>query len=212
MILKFHYCILLFLCSVCVNAFWLNWSSFFNTGSCKHKYIDGGVSKSDADFILKKHNNLRRLIANGTLSGQPRGVNLKKLKWDKDLAEQAQIIANTCVYGHAPVDESRWSTGQNLYRKRSTKDVKNPDWNRAIQSWIDEHEKYTFSTEKRKGTGHYTQMIWATTEFVGCGYSYFETKEKMKYQKIYVCNYGPGGNIKGMLPYETGTKGCENLC
>lgn len=36
-----------------------------------------------------------------------------------------------------------------------------------------------------KDVGHYTQMVWATSNNVGCGYNYCGGDE------LYVCNYGP---------------------
>lgn len=49
-----------------------------------------------------------------------------------------------------------------------------------------------------KMCGHYTQVVWAKTKFVGCGYKfctpYYEDLNKNKTAgngMITVCNYGP---------------------
>lgn len=42
-------------------------------------FSDIGVSEGDKQTIVNKHNELRKLIANGQVQGQPRGVNLKRL-------------------------------------------------------------------------------------------------------------------------------------
>lgn len=42
-------------------------------------FSDIGVSDYDKQTIVNKHNELRKLIANGQVQGQPRGVNLKRL-------------------------------------------------------------------------------------------------------------------------------------
>ncbi|XP_017783674.1 PREDICTED: cysteine-rich venom protein LIO1-like [Nicrophorus vespilloides] len=63
-------------------------------------------------------------------------------------------------------------------------------------------------------TGHYTQVVWADSKSVGCDFIYFYDVDQPQYPyaKLYTCNYGPGGNVGGQVPYETGTSGCEDLC
>jgi len=57
---------------------------------------------------------------------------------------------------------------------------------------------------KRSGcsgtTGHYTQVVWAKSVFVGCGWT--------KKGGI-VCNYAPGGNFNGEAPFVQGNT-CSN--
>ncbi|KAF2886642.1 hypothetical protein ILUMI_19531, partial [Ignelater luminosus] len=58
-------------------------------------------------------------------------------------------------------------------------------------------------------------VAWADTEYVGCGYINYETNDQYKYKTLYVCNYGPGGNVGNRPPYQTvqnGQCGCQNLC
>jgi len=69
-------------------------------------------------------------------------------------------------------------------------------------------------------TGHYTQVVWAETYKVGCGFKAYQASDG--YKKFYVCNYGPGGNIIGGSMYTEGdactacpadASGCNNgLC
>ena len=47
------------------------------------------------------------------------------------------------------------------------------------------------------GAGHYTQVVWADTEELGCGMVYY--KGNSFYETLIVCNYAKGGNIQGTL-------------
>ena len=52
------------------------------------------------------------------------------------------------------------------------------------------------------GVGHYTQMLWANTELVGCGAVRYNNDGQ--WNSVYlVCNYGPAGNIVGAALYKT---------
>ena len=44
---------------------------------------------------------------------------------------------------------------------------------------------------------------------VGCGYTYYDDP-KRGYSKLYVCNYGPGGNLVGGSMYNMGFPGMTN--
>ncbi|RIL07002.1 MAG: hypothetical protein DCC71_04625 [Proteobacteria bacterium] len=46
--------------------------------------------------------------------------------------------------------------------------------------------------------GHYTRVVWATTELVGCGIA---SCPGLAFGNSVICNYGPGGNTGGR-PYE----------
>merc|ERR1712080_673088 len=50
--------------------------------------------------------------------------------------------------------------------------------------------------------GHYTQIVWADMHNIGCGYSQF--KDGQYNTGLYVCNYGPAGNILTYPVYTTG--------
>ncbi|XP_060524397.1 venom allergen 5-like [Cylas formicarius] len=181
-------------------------------GECDQGVYDYGVTSKEKTYILEKHNGLRLLIARGKLEGQPRGINLKRMKWDDYLAAAAQNIANTCHYAHADVSDSRWQVGQNIFNSKSTNFVKGANWTAAIYSWWNEHEVYHYPNGFSYSTAHYTQMAWANTDHVGCGYTHYPIHDgQYNYQKFYVCNYGPAGNYD-WAPYKTGNSGCQNLC
>jgi len=63
-------------------------------------------------------------------------------------------------------------------------------------------------------TGHYTQLVWANTDRLGCGFKSFRQGGKDEVHKLYVCNYGDSGNIVGTaaapIPIYTIGFGCDN--
>ena len=51
--------------------------------------------------------------------------------------------------------------------------------------------------------GHYTQVVWANSDKVGCGATSY--KDGRWFTTLYVCNYGPNGNfIKGQMYQQQG--------
>ena len=89
-----------------------------------------------------------------------------------------------------------------------------PDWRKACFEWYDEVRKpglqpgmnptkWTGGTYL--GVGHFTQLIWATTEHVGCGYMVYNHPSVRNHDtQYYVCNYGPAGNYNGRPVYRGG--------
>ncbi|CAG0899177.1 unnamed protein product [Darwinula stevensoni] len=129
--------------------------------------------------------------------------------WDDKLAATAQGLANTCNYAHDTTACRTFGTslgwvGQNLYWSWSSPAVAQANWAAAIQSWYNEVTSFnsTFISpyQFKSSTGHYTQVVWADTYSVGCGYIAYGGGSN-----LYVCNYGPGGNVLGTTMYGSGT-------
>ena len=49
------------------------------------------------------------------------------------------------------------------------------------------------------GANHYTLMVWADTEELGCGMVYY--RGDLYYETLLVCNYAKGGNIAGTFAF-----------
>lgn len=81
-----------------------------------------------------------------------------------------------------------------------------PEFAKQITNWFNEVRGYHFRSTS-SATGHYSQLIWGDSHLVGCGYAYYHDQSR-GYTKVYVCNYGPGGNIAGYAPYQTGAPAC----
>ena len=83
----------------------------------------------------------------------------------------------------------------------------------AMSGWKGEVSNYTYSTNTCTAVcGHYTQVVWATSTQVGCGFaacSSFASFASYGAGDIWVCQYYPPGNWDGEKPYLTGSTSCS---
>uniref|UniRef100_T1IJR0 Cysteine-rich venom protein n=1 Tax=Strigamia maritima TaxID=126957 RepID=T1IJR0_STRMM len=182
--------------------------------------LRSGFSEVQKNEILRAHNELRQKVANGKQNGQPRASNIRELSWNEELAKVAQKWADQCVSGHDHNRRTKIFTyvGQNVYTFWSTSSAAKPNVKDAVTSWYDEVERPGFDSSHidpfqfSHPAGHYTQLVWAETKAVGCGYVFFN--QYNMYTHHIVCNYGPGGNIVGGQMYKVGVpcRKCANGC
>mmetsp|Transcript_4975 Transcript_4975/g.8843 ORF Transcript_4975/g.8843 Transcript_4975/m.8843 type:complete len:142 (-) Transcript_4975:378-803(-) len=109
------------------------------------------------------------------------------LCWSSQVGNSAQYWADTlksqynCQMNHNRDDDY----GENLGRGYRT-------LNGAIDAWYEEEELYNYNSPGfSMDTGHFTQVVWKDTEYLGCGIADCGS------QKIYVCQYDPPGNFRG---------------
>ena len=118
------------------------------------------------------------------------------LKWDKELATTAERWAAQCPGSHGTGTArslQRWPwVGQNIcfasYDQTFTE---------CINDWASEREKWQYGVGPSPAdsvVGHYTQIIWANTTSIGCA----KAQCGGSWSYVLVCNYGPGGNVKGV--------------
>ncbi|KAH7959613.1 hypothetical protein HPB49_012468 [Dermacentor silvarum] len=180
-----------------------------------------GVGPFDRNFILKLHNEFRSQTALGRLPGFRSAADMQELLWDDELAYVAQAHANLCTKpdGDLKHDEvtdrftSRFTkTGQNLAWQGRSKYVEGANWTWAMDGWFtQEYGLYPpenvsqFTPIEGVKIGHFTQVIWAATRYVGCGYVYYNAEGAVyTHMKQYTCNYGPTGNYVGEPIYKEG--------
>ncbi|XP_064471059.1 venom allergen 3-like [Ornithodoros turicata] len=186
--------------------------------ACPGKILirSGGIPSEDRELIVDLHNMVRSWVASGNQKGLPPAVNMMTLKWDEELAKVAQRWADQCL-SRSDKDRSdeRFRVGQNVgstwsYHEEDSL-LADPDWETQILAWYRECAKTNFKANNINpfrysvNWGHFTQMIWAETRMVGCGYSYYYQKNK-GFTKLYICNYGPGGNIIGGRMYRKSSR------
>ncbi len=134
------------------------------------------------------------------------GVGVGPLVWDPDLAAIAQAWAEACVDQEAPIglidhnpgrsDGYPGYVGENIYASTGTASPTD-----AVAAWASEASDYDYDSNScalGAVCGHYTQLVWADSQRVGCGIA---TCSGLTYPSGIVCDYSPGGNIVGEWPY-----------
>ncbi|KAK2869970.1 hypothetical protein Q8A67_024362 [Cirrhinus molitorella] len=139
---------------------------------------------------------------------------MEYMVWDDTLAKTAEQWASTCMWEHGPRNLLRF-LGQNL----SVRTGRYRSILQLVKPWYDEVKDYSFPYPRDcnprcplKCYGpmctHYTQMVWATSNKVGCA---IHTCHNMnvwgsvwKRATYLVCNYSPKGNWIGEAPYKVG--------
>jgi predicted component of type VI protein secretion system len=82
------------------------------------------------------------------------------------------------------------------------------NWETFVSMWYNEVNNYEGESapveefEFDEATAHYTQIAWAQTYAIGCGFVEFYANGW--YNNFLVCNYGPGGNVIGQPMYQIG--------
>jgi hypothetical protein len=68
----------------------------------------------------------------------------------------------------------------------------------AVEAWAAEEASYDYDSNSCADVcGHYTQIVWADTDKLGCAYG---VCPGLTYGHTIVCDYAPGGNDGGR-PY-----------
>ncbi|KAL1421816.1 hypothetical protein MTO96_022736 [Rhipicephalus appendiculatus] len=186
---------------------------------CKVKV--SGVNATERTFILKLHNDYRSQVAQGRLPGFPAAADIQELLWDDEMADVAQALSSLCVPPGGRLDHDKAAdrfttrfniTGQNLGLQFSSHPVEGPDWKPVVDGWFNEYVDYPPNlvagfprNPTRKPTGHFTQVIWARSRYVGCGYAYYiATGTALPHMRKYTCNYYEAGNVVTRPVYQSG--------
>ncbi|XP_006907375.1 peptidase inhibitor 16 [Pteropus alecto] len=157
--------------------------------------LAGALSDDEKRVMVELHNLYRAQVS-------PPAANMLRMRWDEELAAFAKAYAQECVWGH---NKARGKRGENLFAITD----EGMDVPLAVEEWYLEHEHYNLSTatcDPGQMCGHYTQVVWAKTERIGCGSHFCEKLQGVEETNIHllVCNYEPPGNVKGQRPYQEG--------
>ena len=122
------------------------------------------------------------------------------LVWDEALARDArayaQVLAESYRFEHDPQRGRNPRQGENLWMGTRTA----YSYAEMIGQLVGERRYYRpgrFPEVSRSGdwsqVGHYTQIIWPTSQRVGCATASNRTRDYL------VCRYWPAGNVVGTL-------------
>lgn len=172
----------------------------------------GPLEKNQKQTILNSHNWYRNQIATATNTVGPKlrfAKNMLQMYWSDAIAAKAQEWANNCKFQHSTSQFRRqpdFPTGENIYESSSSGGFQTMNWAKAITSWYNEIKDFggkSVDSMSSGGpvTGHFTQVIWAKSYLVGCGFAQY--KDGGWFTSLYVCEYGPVGNVVGMAIYDS---------
>ncbi|XP_059508794.1 peptidase inhibitor R3HDML-like isoform X2 [Stegostoma tigrinum] len=141
--------------------------TFFSAPGTPRSRRKRQISPRDRNVILDYHNRVRSQVF-------PPAANMEYMLWDDRLAKSAEAWAAYCRWDHGPPSLMRY-VGQNMSiqsgRYQSILDL--------VKSWYEEGRYYSFPYPREcsprcpsKCSGavcsHYTQMVWATSNRIGC--------------------------------------------
>ena len=126
-----------------------------------------------------------------------------------------------CYITHRKSPDFLYEPGQNVANSWSSLHRNlELDLKDKIQRWYDEVKDFpaknvvSFSiegTDDGATVGHYTQLVWGNTEYVGCGAIYYKdgntNASSYPFRQTLICNYHPPGNYLGKPVYIIGHAG-----
>jgi pathogenesis-related protein 1 len=157
--------------------------------------VDPNVEPPEFAGMVEAHNHWRRQ------------VKVPDLAWSNAAARVAQAWADElarrdCQIAHSPGDERRQVWGENVfgYRRGGAYEGwrKSPEY--VVDAWTGEGRWYDRPTNTCRAPpgavcGHFTQVVSTYSTHVGCG------RARCRSAEVWVCNYAPPGNYKGVPPY-----------
>ncbi|OQV16836.1 putative Cysteine-rich secretory protein 2 [Hypsibius exemplaris] len=118
-------------------------------------------------------------------------ANMLEMEWSEEAATLAQAWADQCTWNHSECSQrntSKFHCGQNI-----AKADYQMSWNATLQLWYSQIEHFKFDQNPSGVVGDVTQLLWAKSWQVGCGYKFCSASGERFH--LYVCNYCPEGNV-----------------
>uniref|UniRef100_A0A1B6EFW3 SCP domain-containing protein n=2 Tax=Clastoptera arizonana TaxID=38151 RepID=A0A1B6EFW3_9HEMI len=163
------------------NTFYILPGGMFLEGN-ENENLTHSIKENFIVDVLEAHNQFRSL----------HGVETLQLQDDLTMESQAWAdhLAETNTFEHSSSNH-----GENIYKEPIFFERNGTT---PVKFWYDEIQFYKFGKEPDnwQKVGHFTQLIWADTRYVGVGIA------ENKYYRFIVCNYDPRGNIVNLTNYE----------
>lgn len=197
---------------------------------CEEKLGFVGLTERGIENVLTTLNLLRTRIAQGETEGQPAASNMKKLRWNKELAKIAQRWADQCILHPDDGDVRKTLKGEfiNQLGHLSLEDLPKggimSEISKSPYAWYLQHDSFDPKTIENitnyqvSSSWDYIQLGWADTTDVGCGLVHFHDKlgKELFHKTQLWCNFLP---FEGTVMYKRGeacadcTGECEDsLC
>jgi pathogenesis-related protein 1 len=134
-------------------------------------------------------------------------VHVEDLKWSDELSRVAKgwVLKlrdeNQCQLKHSHIS----GLGENLFWASAVMVSDGSSYPQSItpafvvDAWGSEKQNYHYEDNRcvdGKVCGHYTQMVWKDTRYVGCAMVVCPDQSQ-----LWSCNYSPPGNYIGEKPY-----------
>ena len=151
------------------------------------------ITPLQRDIFLDQHNIVR-------LAASPQSKYMPAMYWSDALQNSAQSWSNRCVFAHSGTQ----GVGENLYAFSPQVPLSQFDVSLAVKAWASEKPYYNYANNTCTGVcGHYTQLVWSTSDQVGCSLSSCNAIQNWQNRPgmIIVCQYIKQGNWIGQRPY-----------
>lgn len=165
----------------------------------------GGDEPAELTGMTMFHNQVRTMVDTTGVAGGA----LLPVIWDASLAATAAAWVAKCrdddhdgLVDHNP-DRSTghpWYVGENIFASSGTATAHDAVL-LPTHGWAAEAAHYHYSSNSCDAgaiCGHYTQLVWRTTQRIGCALG---RCAGLTYPSTIVCDYGPGGNVNNTRPY-----------
>ncbi|XP_065915859.1 uncharacterized protein [Dysidea avara] len=171
---------------------------------CKSKETEQTVGATTSQMNRSHIINLHRLLRG---SVTPKAIDMTTLRWDDELARQAQLYAESCTLTHSPA-----GYGENIQFTQGS----SVDYNDTITKWYSEGEHYNYycnHCKSGKSCDQYKQLVLASVRKMGCGQSICQAVEGLtewSEVEVFVClyNHSPSGVQR---PYKS-LDSCSEIC
>jgi hypothetical protein len=154
---------------------------------------------------LAEHNNVRASGPFGPGNPTPNPA-IPPLRYSLSIQNLAKTWVATCPNDDPNTQSGPYAGfGSNYYEEGfSPRPQPPPPWGgHAVDDWSSEAANYNYVTGacSQGECGHYTQVVWRNTEFVGCAVQYCPVPGEFPDTYVVDCLYSPPGNFNNQQPY-----------
>lgn len=169
------------------------------------------LTQNDIKEIIEAHNDLRNQVAMGKTSkgnSLSQAGNMLQVYWSSKIAKGAQEWANRCAMNHSPRGQYTFNSkglGENIAFRGFSGNESSSPFTQFVNDWFNEINDYNGNVGNFQNTGgpvigHFTQVSWAESYLIGCGYC--KTNKGGMTEEYLVCQYYNQGNYIGQPIYQ----------